>query len=186
MRRPRAGADARVEQGVGEVDDEVDDDDQHGADEDDAEQQRRVAAGDRLLRQPAEARDGEDALDDDAAAEHRGRLQAEHGDERQQRVARDVAEDDAPARDAPGAGGEGEILAPGLGHAGAHDAQVEREIDEAERGDRQHEMPGDVGGAGEAGLAGGDGLDAARPAASAAARRRRRESTRPSQKPGSA
>ena len=46
--------------------------------------QRRVAAGDRLLRQPAEARNGEDALDDDAAAEHGRRLQPEHGDERQQ------------------------------------------------------------------------------------------------------
>ncbi len=52
--------------------------------------------------------------------------------------------DDAPARKPLGARGEREILAPGLGHAGAHHAQEEREIDEAERCDRQHQMPGDV------------------------------------------
>ena len=49
-------------------------------------------------------------------------------------------EHDAPARQAAGASGEHEIHAPDLGHAGAHDAQIEREIDEAEAGDRQHEM----------------------------------------------
>ena len=65
-------------------------------------------------------------------------------------------------RDRPrAAGARARNPAPGLGHAGAHHAQVEREIDEAERGHRQHEMAGDVGGAVEAGLARGDGLDAA-------------------------
>ena len=71
-------------------------------------------------------------LDDDAAAEHGRRLQAEHGDQRQQRVARDMGEHDAPARQAARPGGEHEIHAPDLGHAGAHHAQIEREIDEAE------------------------------------------------------
>ena len=70
-------------------------------------------------------------------------------------------EHDAAARQAPGAGGAHEVLPPGLGHAGAHHAQVERQIDEAERGHRQDEVAGDVGGAGEAGLVRGDGLDAA-------------------------
>ncbi len=139
----------------------VDDDDQNGAGEDDAEQQRRVARGHRFLRQPAEAGHGKDAFDDDAAAQHLRRLQAEHGDQRQQRVAGDMGEHDAAARQSPGAGGEDKILPPGLGHAGAHHAQIEREIDEAERGDRQDEMGGDVGGAVEAGLVRRQALDAA-------------------------
>ena len=61
----------------------------------------------------------------------------------------------------PGAGGQDKILPPGLGHAGAHHAQIEREIDEAERGNRQDEMDGDVGGAGKPGLVRGQALDAA-------------------------
>ena len=167
-------ADARVEQGIGEVDEEVDQDHQHGADDDDADQQRRVAPGDRLLRQPPEARNGKDALDDDAAAEHGRGLQAEHGDQRQQRVARDVAQHDAPARQPLGARGEREILAPDLGHAGAHHPQEQRQIDEAECGDRQHQMAGDVERAFEPVLARRDGFDARRSGTSAAARRRRR------------
>ena len=90
-------------------------------------------AGDRLLRQPAEAGNGKDAFDDDAAAEHGRRLQAEHGDQRQQaRCARRGASTMRRRGQPRGAGGKHEILPPDLGHAGAHDAQVQRQIDEAE------------------------------------------------------
>ena len=44
--------------------------------------------------------------------------------------------------------------------AGPHDAQIERQIDEAEGGDRQHQMAGDVRGTGKPCLARGDGFDA--------------------------
>jgi hypothetical protein len=42
-------------------------------------------------------------------------LQAEHGDQRQERIAGDVGQHDAAARQPPGAGGEDKILPPGLG-----------------------------------------------------------------------
>ena len=70
-----------------------------------------------------------------------------------------------------------EVLPPDLGHAGAHHAQIERQIDEAEGGDRQHEMAGDVGGARQAGLAGGDASRCRRAAASAGRRQKTTIST---------
>ena len=153
---------------------EVDDDHQHGADQDDAEQQRRVARGDRLLRQPAEARDGEDALDDDAAAEHGGRLQAEHGDQRQQRVARDVAQHDAPAREPRARAASTKSCRQASAMPARIMRRIERQIDEAERGDRQHQMAGDVERARRSPSCPRRWSRCRRSATSAAARRRRR------------
>ena len=50
-----------------------------------------------------------------AAAQHLRRWQAEHGDQRQQRVARDMSKHDATARQAARAGGKDKVLAPGFG-----------------------------------------------------------------------
>jgi len=43
-----------------------------------------------------------------------------------------------------GAGGADEIEVQDLQHRGAHDAQIDRKEDQAERQRRQHEMRGDV------------------------------------------
>ena len=87
----------------------------------------------------------EHALDDDAAAEHGGRLQAEHGDQRQQRVARDMAQHDAAARQARGAWRRARNPCRQTSAMPARIMRrIERQIDEAERGDRQHQMAGDV------------------------------------------
>ena len=94
-------------------------------------------AADRLLRQPADARGSANTrLDHDAAAEHRGGLQAEHRHDRQQGVARDMAQHDPAPRQARARGrASTKSMPPGLGHARAHHAQVKRHIDQR-RGSR--------------------------------------------------
>ena len=87
QRRRRRGSTARV----GEVDEEGDED--HGEDQehDHRLHHHQVALADRLEHQPAEAGEEEDVLDDDRAGEQEGELQADDGEDRDQRVAERVA-----------------------------------------------------------------------------------------------
>ena len=155
-----AAADARVEQGVDHVDDEVDRDDQHGAGQDDAEQQRRVARGDGFLRQPAEAGTANTVsmttLPPSIAADCRPSIVTTGSSALRATCASTMRRRDRPRALAARTKSMRQTSA----MAGAHDAQIQRQIDEAERSDRQHQMAGDVERPRKAGLARGDGLDA--------------------------
>ena len=122
---------------------------------------------------------GKDRLDDDAAAEHRADCRpstvTSGSSALRATCASTMRRRDKPAR----LGGEHEIEPPRLGHRRAHRAQIEREIDEAEGGDRQDQVASDVGRARQPGLARCDGLDPARAAANAARWRRSRSAPGP-------
>src|SRR5687768_17603025 len=69
MRLPRE-PNARIDERVENVDDEVDADDHEAGHDDDALDQREVALEDALVEQPADARPREDHLDDHGRVDH--------------------------------------------------------------------------------------------------------------------
>src|SRR5215213_8944133 len=119
---PSRVADARVEPGIEQVDDEVgeheDGDHQHG-------QRLRhdvVLVLHRLHEQPADAVQVEDLLGDDQAADQEGELDADQGDHRQQRVLERMAVDDDLLEQPFGTGGADIVLAHHLEHGRARHA----------------------------------------------------------------
>ena len=70
-------AHARIEQHVGDIDDDVGDDDEQPAEQHDADDDRPVLVVDRLHRQRADALQAVDLLDDDGAAEQQRDIGAE-------------------------------------------------------------------------------------------------------------
>src|SRR5689334_20650881 len=83
----QAGIHADVQQIGEQVDDQHEDPEEDGEPLDD----REVPGGHRVDEQAAQSGYGEDVLDDDGAADQEGEVDAEHHDERQQRVRQDVA-----------------------------------------------------------------------------------------------
>ena len=69
-----------------------------------------IAVADRAHHQIADTRQGEDVLDDDRAADEIAELDADHGDEGNQRVAQDVTGNDLPLGQPLGAGDQDEFL----------------------------------------------------------------------------
>ena len=84
-------ADPRVEQVVEEVDDQEDEGREDGRDQHDGLERRVVGVDHQLDRVLAEPAPGEDGLDQHGAAEQEPELDADHGDDRRQRVAQRVA-----------------------------------------------------------------------------------------------
>ena len=70
-------------------------DGREGDDEGDGEEDRVVAPAGRLVVQVAHAVEVEERLDDEGATEHRGNVEADHGDDGEHGVAQRVHEDDA-------------------------------------------------------------------------------------------
>ena len=95
--------DPRVEDAVGEVDEQVDEDDDDGDEEDAALDDGVVARLDRVDQPGADAREGEDRLGEHRAGEQQPDLEADDRRDRQHRVAQDVAAVDRPRRQALGA-----------------------------------------------------------------------------------
>src|SRR5690625_61485 len=96
---------ARVQPGVGDVDQRVDDDEQYRDDEHAGFNDRVVAGVHSAHQQAAEAGPREDALGDDRAADHVAGLQRDLGDHRDGGVAQRVAPDDDAFTEPFGAGG---------------------------------------------------------------------------------
>src|SRR5437867_9110544 len=99
-RGPSANADPRVDEGVRDVDEDVDHHvrrrhEQHGA-----LHERKVLGEDSADDQPPQSRAAEHGLDDDGAGQEIPELQAEDRDDRAQRVLQRVADDHAPPRHA--------------------------------------------------------------------------------------
>src|SRR5204862_3795178 len=84
----------RVEDRVERVDAEVDEDDDRHHDEVDALDHRIVSLVDRVEQEAAHARQPEDGLDDDGAADDLWKLGAEQGHDRDDRVAERVLHED--------------------------------------------------------------------------------------------
>src|SRR3989442_7110112 len=97
--------DARVEEAVGQIDDQVDDDEGQGEDEHGALQEDVVAGEDRLDHETAEPRPREDRLGEHGAAHELARLQPEQRDERGGGVAERVPAEHPPLAHALGPGG---------------------------------------------------------------------------------
>src|SRR5215207_6482550 len=74
--------DPRVEERVGDVDDEVQDDDEERREDDGALDRRHVPPGDRGVGQPPDARDVEHGFGEDRAAEQYAQVDAEDRHER--------------------------------------------------------------------------------------------------------
>ena len=94
---------------------------------------RIVAPADRLDQEAGDAGDVEHGLGDDQAADQERRLDADHGDDRQNGVLQRVMIIDRSLGGALGAGGADIILPQDLQHRGAGDAHGQRRAAEADR-----------------------------------------------------
>ena len=119
---------------------EIDEDDDAGDQQDAALESGIVAPADRLDQPFADTRPGEDRLGEDGAGQQRADLQADHGDDGDERVAQRMDADDAEGREALGAGGAHIILLEHLEHRGARHARDHRERDGAKHDGRQNEV----------------------------------------------
>ena len=86
--------DAGIDHAIQHVHDEVDHHEDHRHQKDDALHHRKVAGGDALDDQTSHARPGEDLLGDDRAAQQRGELHAQDGDDGAHRVFQGMLADD--------------------------------------------------------------------------------------------
>src|SRR5690625_5009806 len=114
---------SRVEVSVEDVNEEVDDCIGERKYENHTLDDREVFRPDRVDREPADARPGEDGFRDDGSGKQSAELQADYGDDRNQGVAEGVPVNDAAALHAFGAGRADIVLAHrfnqrGAGHAG--------------------------------------------------------------------
>src|SRR5262245_1608105 len=94
VRSSSAVADAGVEPGIGDVDEEVDEQEDGGDQHDERLGERVVAARDRLDEQHAQAVQVEHLLGDYQPAEQEGEFQADHGEHRKNGVLERVARED--------------------------------------------------------------------------------------------
>src|SRR5262245_5533995 len=100
---------ARIEERVRQVHEEIHQDDQHRADDGDRLDDRIVAAGDGGKQQLPRARDGEDRLDHEGAADQEAKLQAENRHRREECVAQHVTNQHYALLQSLGARGADEI-----------------------------------------------------------------------------
>src|SRR5690625_1835246 len=110
-------ADPGVQQGVGQVYQQVDEDEHHRDEQHRALDQRAVLSADRIDDEPADARPGEYGFGEYGTTEQTAELEAHHRDDRQHRVAQRVAHVDRHFRRPLGAGGTHIIGAQHLDHA---------------------------------------------------------------------
>ena len=94
MAQPRIGRDDE------QIDNHVDDDEQRAEHQRQSLNQRQVAIDDGVDRHVADAGIGEDALDDDSAADQEGELHARQRQRRRDRVAQRLLQDE-PQSDLP-------------------------------------------------------------------------------------
>src|SRR5215212_10160852 len=122
-----------VEEGVGDVDDQVHHDEHGGADQHTAQEYRKVVLAEGAQREQADARQTEDALGEDRAGELERQVDAEDGGHWREGRPQAVAVDHAALGDALGPGGPDEVLAEGFDHGGARVAGVRRRVRDADR-----------------------------------------------------
>src|SRR5262245_24884307 len=128
--RPTTGAAAAIsviahswiDDGIENVNDEVEYNGEDGDDHHRSHDQRVVPVQGRLDEITPDARYRENRLDNDRAGKQGGRRRAGIGDDRQQRAAQRMLDDDAPIRKTERAGGANMMRAKRLDHRTAHEA----------------------------------------------------------------
>ena len=100
-RASAAPPEPRVDQRIGEIDEVGDEDHRDDEEHHHALHHDEIALADRLEDQPPEAGQEEHVLDDDRAGEQEGELQADDGEDRDQRVAERVPAQRLAAASAP-------------------------------------------------------------------------------------
>src|SRR5579883_2128019 len=139
---PRASAiaDPRVEEGIGDVDEEIEADNEKGDDDDVGGDDREIALEDRLQQQIAGPRPLEDRLGDEREADELAELQADHGNDRDEHVAQRVLDDDANRPQPLGPRGAHVVGLQRFDDAAPRQAEEKGELEHAERQGRQNEM----------------------------------------------
>src|SRR3954452_14866171 len=138
-------ADARVDERVENVDDQVGDDDEEGADQHRALDHREVAVLDRVVREAADPRDVEHALGEDRAAEEHADVDPGRGNERRDGAPHAVAQHDAPLAQALRARGADVVLGHRLDQVAAQEPRVDRSERRGEHEPRQYQRPEPLG-----------------------------------------
>jgi hypothetical protein len=133
-------SDPRVDDRVGDVDQQVDEDEHHGHEQHAALQHGVVALLDGLRQPVAEPLDVEDGLGQDRARQQEPGLEADDGDHRQERVAEDVASVDDARRDALGPRRPHVVLVLHVEDRRPGDARDHGQRDRAERDGRQDQV----------------------------------------------
>src|SRR5690606_19667595 len=129
--------DARVEQRIGAIDDQIDEDVYEGEEQRQALYDGVVARQHGFDHQPSQPGDIEHRFGDHHAADQQRDAHAHHGGDRHGGVAQRVPQQDAGFAEPLGARGADEVLAHDLDDAGARDAGDQRHIDGGQRQGRQ-------------------------------------------------
>src|SRR5712692_8049498 len=145
MRTTSVIADARIEDGIEEIDDEVDEHEARGDEEHAALDEGIVARLDRAHHHGAEPRPGEDRLCQDGSAQEKAHLKPQHRDDGIDRVLEHVPRDDGALGQALGAGRADIVLADDLEHARAREPRQRGGRGGAEGHRGQDEMPQHIG-----------------------------------------
>ena len=135
-------AHARIDHAVQNIGQQVAGQRQHRHEGQVEHRERDVARDHGLVRDVADARDGEQCLGDEGAAEQAGQAAADDRDQRDQRVAEGVLIDDRALRQALGAGRADVVGVQDLEHVRAGIAHVTADGDNDQRDDGQDQMVG--------------------------------------------
>ena len=136
--------DPRVDEGVGDVDDQVDEDEDDRDEQNSALQDGVVPAPDRIDEPGAHPGKGEDRLGEHCSRQEQAGLEPDDGDDRQHRVPQHMPRVDLTRRKPLGAGDPDVVLVLHVENGCAGDARDDRERDRAERDRRQDQMLDDV------------------------------------------
>src|SRR6266404_4230933 len=133
-------ADARIDRDIGEIDQHVDDEEEDHDQQDTALDRGNVALEHRVDQERADAGPGEELFDNHRLPHQRTELQADRGDDEDERVAHDVPTHDAPLAHALAAGGADEIGVQHVEHGGTRGARQQGHRTDAERDGGQSEI----------------------------------------------
>src|SRR5215213_6968221 len=137
----------RVELRVGDVDQGVEKDDEEGAEHGDGDQRRQVEVPDRFGRVLADAVKVEQSLRENRpAADHGAEVEAEQGDDRDQRVSKDVPCPNLALRQALGPRRPHVVLVHRVEHVRAQDPAVEADVENRQGHQGKDQVVGPVDG----------------------------------------
>src|SRR6476469_4177625 len=136
----RSEADAGVAAALNKKDQGVEEDDEEGAEHDDRHHRRQVEVFQRFVGVLDDAVEAEDAFDQDRAADQGAEVEAEDGDDRDQRVAHHVAAHHPALAEALGPRGAHVVLVHHVEHARAQHPAVEADVEDRQRGPGQDQV----------------------------------------------
>src|SRR5690606_12403590 len=133
-------ADPRIENAVEDVGDQIEQHDEYREYERKRLHHRYVVGVDRRDQQLSKPVHLENLLGDDGAAEDGWHAQCDHRDDRDERVAQHVDQDNSLIRKPPGAGSAHIVLVQIVEHRGAHEPADLRRVEQSKHRDRHHHL----------------------------------------------